>query len=290
MTDENSAGSIPARDEAEDVFSTDELDRLYQQAIEAMDALEWEGDLAGGLESPAGEGDDPDDLTPSPNGYLKLHDASEEPADSPAEESNLTADAKLQLPGEAAGSQSESSSELRRSRTTPRQIVEAALFVGGMPLTARKLAGLLRGDYTPEFVESAIQDLNTQYASEGRPYEIQFGEGGYRLALREDFDRVRNRVFGLGPKEVKLSQEALEVLALVAYQQPISRETIEKTGKQNAGSTLRQLLRRELITIERDGAGGKGNEVNYRTSPRFLQVFGLGDLDELPQAEELDLK
>jgi segregation and condensation protein B len=108
------------------------------------------------------------------------------------------------------------------------------------------------------------------------------------MTLRPEFDRVRNRVYGLGPKEVKLSQEALEVLALVAYRQPVSQQQIEEACKKNAGGLLRQLLRRELVVIERPDK--KQKDVQYRTTARFLSLFGLADIDELPRADELDLK
>ena len=174
------------------------------------------------------------------------------------------------------------------ARTTPKQVIEAALFVGGPPLTLKKLCYVLRGDYDLEFVEQAIDDLNQQYLHECRPYEIRLGEGGYRLVLHEEFQRLRNRVYGIGPREVKLSQDVLEVLALVAYRQPITQPQIEELGKTSPGPVLRQLLRRELISLERDTQDRK--QVKYRTTRRFLSVFGLGNLDELPQADDLMFK
>lgn len=171
---------------------------------------------------------------------------------------------------------------------TPRQVVEALLFVGGQPLTGKRLADLLGGGFTHEQVDELIDELNSHYTRQGRPYEVRLGEGGYRLALRPEFERVRERVYGYGPREVKLSQDALEVLALVAYQQPVSREMVEQTGKPNASAVLRQLLQRELISLQR-GDGGK-DDVTYRTTPRFLQLFGLGSLDDLPLPEDLMFK
>ena len=167
---------------------------------------------------------------------------------------------------------------------TARQIIEAALFVGGTPLTTKKLCSLLRGEFDNDYVNAAVDELNALYAEEGRPYEIRFGEGGYRFALTQDYESVQRRVFGLGPKEIRLSHEALEVLALVAYQQPMTEQQVTDAGKENAGTLLRQLLRRELISLER------GDDVTYQTTNRFLQLFGLGHLDELPQANELSLK
>jgi len=155
-------------------------------------------------------------------------------------------------------------------------------------LTAKKICALLRGSFDSAFVERSIDELNDAYAAQGRPYDIRLGDGGYRLELRAEYDRLRHRVFGSGPREVRLSQDVLEVLALVAYQQPISQADIESHGKQNAGNLLRQLLRRDLIAFER-GTGGR-KDVRYHTTARFLSVFGLGSLEELPQAEDLAKK
>ena len=95
-------------------------------------------------------------------------------------------------------------------------------------------------------------------------------------------------MYGAGPREVRLSQDVLEVLALVAYRQPLLQSEIEAQGKSNPGGMLRQLLRRDLVSLER-GEGGR-KDVKYRTTPRFLALFGLGSLDDLPQPEDLARK
>lgn len=176
----------------------------------------------------------------------------------------------------------------REARIPPRQIIEAALFVGGKPLTTKKLCSLLNDEFSSSYVDDLLDDLNRQYNEEARPYEIRMEEGGYRLILRHDFERIRNRVYGFGPKEIKLSQDALEVLALVAYKQPITKDEIVAAGKDKAAGILRQLVRRELIAIEREE--DKKAEVKYITTGRFLQVFGLGNIEELPYNESLNHK
>ena len=88
---------------------------------------------------------------------------------------------------------------------------------------------------------------------------------------------------------MRLSQETLEILALVAYRQPISRQRTEEIAKRNAGSAPRQLVERGLLVPERS-EGVPLEEVQYRTSPRFLQLFGMARLDDLPQIEDLDYK
>lgn len=170
----------------------------------------------------------------------------------------------------------------------PEQILEALLFVGGDPLTSRRLADLLGGDSMHGVVDDAISELNASYAEQGRPYHILLGEGGYRLTLRPEFDTVRNRVFGVGPRDVRLSQDALEVLALIAYQQPMTREAVEETGKPNVAALLRQLLRLELISLER-GSAGK-DDIRYRTTVRFLHLFALDRIEDLPRPEDLMLR
>jgi segregation and condensation protein B len=138
------------------------------------------------------------------------------------------------------------------------------------------------------YVDREINELNRLYAAEGRPYEIRLGEGGYRLTLREEFERIRHKVYGLGPKEVRLSQEVLEVLAVVAYHQPIKQTRVEELGKPGCGPLLRQLVRRELLAVERDPAHPR--EVSYKTTPRFLSLFGIRKLDELPRHEQVSYK
>jgi len=168
----------------------------------------------------------------------------------------------------------------------PRQVLEALLFVGGQPLTTRQLADALGGEFPHEEVDELIDALNHSYFVQNRPYEVRLGEGGYRLTLRSEFERVRNRVYGQGPREVRLSQDALEILAFVAYQQPVDRSAVDETGKKNAGGLLRQLLRLELVALTRDEEGN----VTYHTTPRFLELFGLGSIDDLPRAAEIRFK
>ena len=173
-------------------------------------------------------------------------------------------------------------------RPIPRQIIEACLFVGGTTLSSSRLATVLRGEFTSDYVDREIDELNRLYAAEGRPYEIRLAEGGYRLTLREEFERIRHKVYGLGPKEVRLSQEALEVLAVIAYYQPITQARVEELGKPGCGAVVRQLVRRELIAVNRDPAQPK--EVRYQTTPRFLSLFGIRNLDELPRPEQVSYK
>lgn len=250
-----------------DEWGGNDLEAAYRKALEANDAVEWEFDHLAPAEEATEDGVPTEDSTAG--------DSDGDAATESGEDSESAA-------------QSENKPDPIPQRVTARQVIEAAIFVGGDPLTSKKLCYMLKGDYDLDAVERAIEDLNLQYVDEARPYEIRLGEGGYRMVLREEFERIRNRVFGIGPREVKLSQDVLEVLALVAYRQPITPEEIEDLGKAKPGPLLRQLLRRELISLERDTENRK--RVTYSTSKRFLSLFGLGSLDELPQADELAFK
>lgn len=170
-------------------------------------------------------------------------------------------------------------------RIRPLQVLEALLFVGGQPLTGRHLAELLGGSHSHEDVDELLEQLNQLYLSEGRPYEVRLTEGGYRMVLRPEFNSVRSKVFGQGPKEVKLSQDVLEILAFVAYRQPVTREEVEQTEKKNVGAILRQLLRRELVALKRED-----DEETYHTTQRFLDLFGLASLADLPRMADFTFK
>lgn len=175
------------------------------------------------------------------------------------------------------------------ARVSPRSVIEGALFVGGdVSLTARKLASLISNDTDSRLAVQLIDQLNEDYGAENRPYEIRLHEGGFRMELREHYANVALKVFGLGPREVRLSPEALEVLAFVAYNQPVTKEDLEEISQRNGQTLLRQLIRLRLVDIERTGK--RRGDVEYRTADRFLKLFGLESLEDLPQADVFSFK
>lgn len=277
----DSLEGVQPHDGVADGWSGDDIEQAYQKALAALGDISWETgpatDVAGTQAVQSSESDQPAAVSAG---------ATEVPMECrPIDMSSIPQATPRLAPGTDRHLRLESA---EHSNVTPMQVIEAALFVGGGPLTAKKICHLARGSFDAAFVEQAIDDLNERYVAEGRPYEIRLGEGGYRLELRAEYEKLRQRVYGAGPREVKLSQDVLEVLALVAYQQPVTQPQIESHGKQNAGSLLRQLIRRDLIAIHRGDGGRK--DVRYHTTPRFLTVFGLGSLDELPQPDDLARK
>lgn len=164
------------------------------------------------------------------------------------------------------------------------RIIEAFLFVGGAPLTAERAAEAIRGLTAAQFQE-AIARLNLDYRRQGRPYTIQPRDHGYVLTLRPQFAGILEKLYG-GPREARLSPQAVDVLALVAYRQPATKTEIDTIRGAESGPLLRQLVRRGLITVIHRGDALQ-KQVAYGTTPRFLEMFGLKSLDELPQTQDL---
>jgi segregation and condensation protein B len=172
---------------------------------------------------------------------------------------------------------------------SPRSILEAMLFVGqpdGQPLQAEHAAAVMRG-VTPDEIHALVRELNEAYRARGCPYEIIPRGAGYRMALRKEWRGLRERFFRR-VREARLSQAAIDILALVAYKQPITRDEINRLRDRDSGAILLQLVRRRLLQIERDAEHPR--IVRYRTTQRFLHILGLETLDDLPQREDVDRK
>jgi segregation and condensation protein B len=157
------------------------------------------------------------------------------------------------------------------------------LFVGGPPLTAAAACAAIRG-LTAEAFRGSVDVLNRRYRAQRRPYAVEAKEGGFVLSLLPIYRGVRERVFG-GPRETRLAQPALDVLAVVAYRQPVGKAEVDAVRGTDSGAVLRQLVRLGLVAV-RQRADADGKEVRYGTTPRFLQVMGLGGLDDLPRLGE----
>lgn len=171
---------------------------------------------------------------------------------------------------------------------SPRSILEAMLFVGNRdnrPLTPARAAELMR-DVVTDDIPPLVDELNRGYEAHGTPYRI-IGEGdGYRLTLCPEFHQLRNRFYGR-IREARLSQASVDVLALVAYQQPITGERIGHLRGKPSSHILAHLVRRGLLRIERPDV--KPRTPHYHTTDRFLELFNLQSLDDLPRSEDSGL-
>jgi segregation and condensation protein B len=169
----------------------------------------------------------------------------------------------------------------------PSSVVEAILFVGrpdNGAYSSRELAAAMRG-VSPTEIEEAVSELNTSYDADGAPYVIEVSKAGYRLELRNEFGRLRDKFYG-NVREAKLSPAALEVLSIVAYNQPITAEQLNAIRTAANGGALSTLVRRGLVRVDRPGESDATPQ--YSTTERFLKLFGLEAIDALPRSEELD--
>jgi segregation and condensation protein B len=164
------------------------------------------------------------------------------------------------------------------------QLLEALLFLGGAPLTAERAAQAIRG-LTPSQFTQAIQALSRDYRRQGRPYGIHLHEDGHVVKLRSEFKSIEERLYGLN-RQARLSPAAIDVLALVAYRQPIPKQEIDGIRGLDSGAILRQLLRRGLVRIT-DQQQDACRKALYATTERFLELFQLTSLDELPRTQDL---
>ncbi|MCA9174509.1 MAG: SMC-Scp complex subunit ScpB [Planctomycetales bacterium] len=167
---------------------------------------------------------------------------------------------------------------------SPQTILEAMLFVGhpeNHPLTSRQVAAMMRG-VLPREIDELVEELNRTYESEGAPYWIESVESGYVMRLREFHSGLRDRFLGR-VKAAKLSQPALDVLAIVAYHQGVTREEVDELRSSSSGALLRQLVRRQLLRLERPNEPPRAPR--FYTTDRFLDLVGIANLDELPQSE-----
>ena len=161
-------------------------------------------------------------------------------------------------------------------------LLEALLFSTHHPLTAGRLAELLELETTKP-VRKGIQDLNAQYEQSGRSFRVEQVAGGYQLLTLPEFgDALRL----LHQKEIdaKLTKAALETLAIIAYKQPILRADIEAIRGVACGETIRSLMEKHLVKIA-GRAEEPGRPILYGTTKRFLELFGLNSLKDLPQSE-----
>lgn len=175
-------------------------------------------------------------------------------------------------------------SERPVAEVSTEQIVEAILFGADVALTPAKIVSIL-GVGSARDVRSHIERLNARYAQTGASFRIEKIAGGYQMLTLPEMNPWLKRLKA-NRQESKLSQAALETLAVVAYRQPVTRAVIESIRGVATGEMLNRL--RELGLVKIVGrAEDVGRPLLYGTTKRFLEVFGLGSLEDLPTVEEL---
>lgn len=171
--------------------------------------------------------------------------------------------------------------------TDVRKVVEAILFVSKTPLPAAKLCDILQ-EFDKEAVRAALDALVEDYEAQARPFHIVKLADGYQMLTRPEYapwlmNMYRKR------REEKISAAALETLAIIAYKQPITRAALESIRGVNCDYAVKALMERDLIRI----AGREetlGRPLQYGTTKKFLNHFGLSSVKDLPDIEDITHK
>jgi len=185
-------------------------------------------------------------------------------------------------PAEVIVTEASQASEADQAETAA--VVEAILFATDSPISPAKIAQVAELPGRRE-VKQAVARLNERYEQMGCTFRIESIAGGYQMLTLPEYHDVVGRLFR-AKSETRLSQAALETLAIVAYRQPVLRADIEAIRGVATGEVLRGLMEKQLVKIV-GRAEVLGRPMLYGTTRRFLEVFGLSNLKELPNVEEL---
>lgn len=163
-------------------------------------------------------------------------------------------------------------------------ILEALIFASPEPLTVKEAVGLLEGEATKEEIEEAVTLLKHDYDRAGGLLLVEVA-GGYQIVTRPELHEYVRRLFHERTSQ-KLSVQALETLAVIAYRQPVTAPEITEIRGVNTSGVLNTLIERKLVKI----VGRKavvGRPFMYATTREFLDKFGLNDISDLPKVEDL---
>jgi segregation and condensation protein B len=167
--------------------------------------------------------------------------------------------------------------------TTVESVIEAVLFASDEPLSATKLAAIV--EITTKQVNESVRALNEKYKSGNHAFRIVQIAGGYQMLTLSPYNLWLKKLLR-ARSDSKLSSAALETLAIIAYKQPIIRADIEAVRGVAAGEMIRSLMYKGLVKIV-GRADILGHPMLYGTTKKFLEVFGLNSLKDLPKIEEL---
>jgi segregation and condensation protein B len=166
---------------------------------------------------------------------------------------------------------------------TVESVLEAILFASDEPLTDSRLAGIV--ETTAKQVRDCIEELNKKYEAAQNAFRIEQIAGGYQMLTLSIYNEWLKKMLR-DRSDNKLSPAALETLAIIAYKQPVIRADIEAIRGVAVGEVLRNLMYKGLVKIA-GRAEILGRPMLYGTTKKFLEVFGLNSIKDLPKAEEL---
>jgi segregation and condensation protein B len=171
--------------------------------------------------------------------------------------------------------------------------IEALIFASDKPLTVLDIVELINNAFgfidervTLDQIESCIKGIKEKYASEFYPFEVRESGGGLQFLSKKEFHKTIGQLNG--DKFLKrLSNAALESLAIIAYKQPITKGEIERIRGVNSDYSVQKLLEKELIIISGRKEDQPGQPLVYATSKNFMDYFGINTTDDLPKIREV---
>jgi segregation and condensation protein B len=171
------------------------------------------------------------------------------------------------------------------------EAAEAMIFAADAPVSPEQIAEVFaevtgRPQPSVEEVETAVRQLNEEYTDTERALEIREWGGGYRLVTRRTLSPFVQALY-VDEQEVSLSRSLMETLAVVAYKQPVTRPEVDFVRGVNSDYAIRKLMEMDLVDV-RGRADSLGRPLLYGTTDRFLEQFGLMDLDDLPTLREVE--
>ncbi|MDP8227730.1 MAG: SMC-Scp complex subunit ScpB [Candidatus Celaenobacter polaris] len=166
----------------------------------------------------------------------------------------------------------------------PKKSIEVLVFASDKPISAEQIAHFLEIDDSQD-VDKLIAQLNLEYSDQGRTFCIRKIAGGYKFATDRQYYHLIEKLYE-EKKDISLTSSALEVLAIVAYHQPITRPKVDAIRGVNSQYHIKNLLEVKLIKI----AGRMktfGRPLLYTTTDKFLEFFGLNDIEDLPNLHQI---
>lgn len=165
-----------------------------------------------------------------------------------------------------------------------KRIIEAVLFSSSKPVTLKLMKKRLE-EHQPEEIEQVLRDLLNEYNSSDRSVEIAEVAGGYQMRTRPEYREWLKRF--VREKDVGLTKSMLETLSIIAYKQPVTKKEIDNVRGVDSSRAIKFLLERKLI-----GIGGKngdaGKKIAFKTTDRFLEVYGLRSVEDLPTYKDIE--
>src|ERR687890_885201 len=171
--------------------------------------------------------------------------------------------------------------------------IEALIFASDKPLSSLDIVELINGAFgfmeervSLDQVESAVEGIREKYNAEFYPFEVRESGGGWQFLTKKEYHATVGHLNG--DKFLKrLSNAALETLAIIAYRQPITKGEVEAIRGVNSDYSIQKLLEKELIIISGRSEELPGKPLVYSTSKSFMDYFGINSTDDLPKIKEV---